>query len=185
MLPPVSEFKEVRRRRQRNPSSRGYVGNRSRPVEVRKRKSLANRGEALKVRGVSELAFKLAVHGARNSYQAGSQQAQRSRFGNTGYDVGIAARNEGRPVEEASTGVNRQLRRGAKYGNSVEPSAGHRASECVAVGSIANIDERPGYRSGEGAIEKRATRKARGANASDDKAAATVERAAHLQVAAR
>src|SRR5260370_329452 len=51
------------------------------------------------------------------------------------------------PREYLSTGLIRQWRRGAKYGNSVVPSAGHRAGECVAVVSIANIDERPVYRS--------------------------------------
>jgi hypothetical protein len=143
--------------------------------------------EALKVRGVIDLAFKLAVHGASNSYQAGSQQAQRSRFGNTGYDVGIAARNSGRPVEEASTSVNRQLNRGAIHGNSVVPGAAYRAAKSVIVGSIGERHKCPAHRSGsgEGAGEKRAIGKAGGAIGSDDKAAADVELAAHLQVAAQ
>ena len=159
--------------------------NRWRRLREGKTQEPSQQSEALNVRGVIDLAFKLAVHDASNSYQAGAQQAQRSRFGNTGYDVGIAARNTGRPVEEASTGVNRQLRRGAIYGTSVVPGAAHAAAQNVIVRSIEDCHQCPGDRSSEGAIEKRAARKAGGAKASDDKAAAAVERAAHLQTAAR
>ena len=134
---------------------------------------------------MTDLALELAVHGASNSYQTSSQQAQRSRFGNTGYDVGIAARNTGRPVEEASTGVNGQLRCGAVYDKSVVPGAAHGTTQSVIVRSIGERHQRPRDLSGEGAIEKCATRKVRGAGAVDNKAASAVECAAHLQAAAR
>jgi hypothetical protein len=83
----------------------------------------------------------LAVQQSRESYQARAQQAERARL--RYYDVGIAARDRGRTVEEAFAGVDRELHCHT-VGVEATESPAQRSRERVIVGAIGQGDERPG-----------------------------------------
>src|ERR1700730_16622612 len=131
----------------------------------------------------SDLRLQFASQYSGKTNQPGSQESQGALLRNN--NIGVAARNLGRSVEETLPGIDGQLHSRSIHGASGVPSAAQRTGERVVMGSVSQCNQCPSHRPAERSGKNRAIRNPAGAVADNREGSASAECTAHLKTPRR